>query len=129
MTLWLGPNSVTIGGHICTFFYIRDRIVVLIVRRYSIPIYLISILGFNGYKMSLFHNLKLKRRKIDLSHNNDGKLYCLLRYFKLSFYVLKGKKTQDFNFKLDLKAPKTACTKRKRLRLKQEDQQTKVLCL
>ena len=79
--------------------------------------------------MSLFHNLKLKRRKIDLSHNNDGKLYCLLRYFKLSFYVLKGKKTQDFNFKLDLKAPKTAYTKRKRLRLKQEDQQTIVLCL
>ena len=78
--------------------------------------------------MSLFHNLKLKRRKIDLSHNNDGKLYCLLRYFKLSFYVLKGKKTQDFNFKLDLKAPKTAYTKRKRLRLKQEDQ-TIVLCL
>jgi len=30
-----------------------------------------KLIGFNGYKMSLFHNLKLKRRKIDLSHNID----------------------------------------------------------
>merc|ERR1711879_799875 len=30
-----------------------------------------KLIGFNGYKMSLFHNLKLKRRKIDLRHNNE----------------------------------------------------------